>query len=383
MQYQRCAIQKPIGEVASCTVETVAKLEFIPNSLFVYGGDTSCDSPSLMYVIAIVTILMDIALVAFQIWWDHRRGKTEYKTFSWIQLTLELIRAFGKPLIFAYTLKVATYDTTVAFTLEALELLIPTGVAITSVLIGCYQSKGWGYQIMIVDSLCAFLGGSFIVLIQGSLFSMESSSASSSDSNNPVTQTAAMRPVMIGLLCSLGPWALILAAVGITAIIWQCILPYALYKGNKPLARLGLKALILYILIFLATSLTPVFALWELCWIFYNRRRENASKPKDKEERMLWEKEHVPNVFPLVRIFRSAAGDHRPFYLRKDFLYWTSSLLALVAFIGRWIVLVNLMSLAGEGFCPSEFKTAVASTILFHFAMNLFSMVLQYFDLSF
>jgi len=343
-----------------------------------------------MYVIAAVTILMDLAQFGTQLWWDQRRGKLEYQTFSWVQLTLELVKNFGKPLIFAYTMKLATLDTTVAFTLEAVELLIPTSVAFTSVILGLYMSKGWGYQIMIVDSICAFLGGAFIVLIQGSLFSMDNgsnSSKSSKNSNeNPITQTAPMKPVMIGLLLSLGPWALILAALGISAIIWQCILPIAMFKDNKPLRKLGLHALLLYILIILIPWLTPIFALWEACWILYDTIRERRRMPKnmDKEEKRAWkEQQGPPNVFPLVRLFRSAAGDRLPFFLRKTFLYWASNVLALVAFVGRWIALVGLMSQAGEAFCPSRLRTAVAATILFHFGMILLGFALQFVGLSF
>lgn len=45
--------------------------------------------------------------------------------------------------------------------------------------------------------------------------------------------------------------------------------------------------------------------------------------------------------------------------------YWLWCLVQMVVFVGRWMVLANLLPLAGEAFCPANVKEIAAGNVLF------------------
>jgi hypothetical protein len=366
IQYIRCARQKSVSEVATCVYESVQKLRWIPAGLFIYGGQRSCPAGHELFVsfaFAMLHHLLYIAAITFQ---EYRKKKTRdesewerVKSFSWIHLCWIMVKDIGSPYLFSFIL----YRDTFAISSKnqlAIFFLTPAPWSITAAICGFLDLKGFGTQQLVVDSIVSLLGwwhlrepGNWLGVFKGPAFP-------SADPSRP----ARMHTVYMGLYMATLPGALFGAALFISLIIIVVIIALSVISNDdkKPRESTGgtkFAGFLLgcWLIFFFIVFITPFLAIWELFWylpkIGIQKRKQGAE-----------------TEFPPVRMCREmfkSRGEAgvKWMWVAKKVLYYPWCVLQFVVFVGRWMVLANLLPVAGDAFCPSSIKELAASYALF------------------
>ncbi|CAI4215996.1 unnamed protein product [Parascedosporium putredinis] len=274
-----------------------------------------------------------------------------------------------EPIITTFVLQKSSFDRNSALTITAMELLQPTAAPLISAAAGWYISRGEGFQVLVTDAVITILG-LLVALPQLALVS----------AINPSLLTTNFGLVPLGLLLALGPWALAYAIGGVFSLTFQLFFILAIIFRSGQLAEIASISLIILLALVTFVVLTPIWAIWELIWkIRHQRRQREPEWQLNKEQKELERKE----MFPLSRYFT------RKFYSTKRwkrwltiFIFWFFATLSFVSFVGKWMVMVNLLGAAGDAYCPSNFVQATFAGLGFKFGVLAIGLAMQYFGLT-
>ncbi|PKS08380.1 hypothetical protein jhhlp_005324 [Lomentospora prolificans] len=343
----------------------------LPNLQFFYdsiniAGSHECNSKIWSFVGVGLSILVEFVHTALKMWLTKKHLSSG---FSWLMLLIRLSSGLGEPIIATVILQRSSFDRTSALVIASLEILQPTAAPLISGVAGWYIGKGEGFQVLATDAVITLLG----------LFLVTPHIALSTGFSQTVSRFN-MGLVPLGLLLAIGPWSLAYVVGSILAVLFQlCFIGGMVFRSGK-LTEFAGKNLIILLSLLIFIGLTPIWALWELIWkLVHLRRRTNPewSALKDEKEREL------KSIFPLARYFK------QKFYSTSSwkrglaiFIFWFFILLSFVSFVGKWMVMVNLLGAAGDAYCPSNFVEATFAGLGFKVAVLAIGLVLQYFNLA-
>ena len=300
------------------------------------------------------------------------RQSTDTRSFSWLQFLIKLVSGIGEPAIQAVLLQKANGDTASGFVLAAMELLQPTAAPLLAAVSGWWFSKGHGFQVLATDALTTLLG-----LVMITAFT----SLQIAFSMVHVGQGMSLL-VLIGLICAVGPWMLTYLLIGCVTLPMQLGLIFGMFEmwisdGESnwgfTVFFMGLGVL-LVVVGFVAA--TPLFAIWEAIWVAIQKKRKWKGQTEKSET-------GEKPLFPLARWF------HRKFHNTSrwkrglvKFVFWLFILMSFASFVGKWMFMVNLLTFAGDAYCPSGYKDATFAGLGFKAGILSFSIVLQFFGLT-
>ncbi|KAH7399398.1 hypothetical protein BKA66DRAFT_565478 [Pyrenochaeta sp. MPI-SDFR-AT-0127] len=338
IQYLRCVTQRKLEEVNSCVSTTIRKLQWLPPGLFVYGGGKSCPRLSILIASTMLNILIEIAHVCLEIWWYKRRPTEKY--FSWVELCRALILGFGVPLLMAFALSKSSVENSLIASL-GIFLMTPRSAPIVALLSGIFLGKGFGSQVLLVDSLVSiasfFLMGTFTDMLKGPRVP---------PSIAAVDQPAELARVYLGLFLTTIPGFAIGALYFITGNAIIPLVLISIFLKMSVFAKLAFRIWAAWICFFAFFFAAPFLAMWEIGWMVV---------VKDKER-----------VFPPLRFFRGlfGTGAHWLAMLGRYLFYWIWVGLMFAVFVGRWMFIVNVLQAAGDAFCPASLTPAVVGGTL-------------------
>ena len=375
-QYQRCAAQKPHGEVEGCVTDSVAKLKWIVPDLYIWGGGGSCPSHAPLYVTFVFKMIIEVLEVIGEIWLAKRRQKTNEQTrggattgsrlhdqpFSFSRLLFSLLQGIGWEALVAFLLYREAF---VGFFpgLLAVFLFTPRAVPFTAALAGLAGAPVWGVQKLLVDGMVAMLAVSALnpVALRDAPFTLAP----------PRPQGADMPPafpaLFYGLFVANYPAYLLLAAYFLVAAVLPFMAVVFLCRGRekRPKAKACVKMFFLLLMLIVYPWVVPILALAEI--IFNLVHRKNKSR---RFGPVRW----VDELLEGVSQWKLTA---------LAVLYWMWCLLAFVIFVGRWMVIVNLFTIAGDVFCPSSLKEFAGGGIGVVIALVVGNLGLQKLGLSY
>ncbi|KAK3939302.1 hypothetical protein QBC46DRAFT_342632 [Diplogelasinospora grovesii] len=371
-QYTRCAVQSPSEDVGRCTVETTAKLRYLPASFFIYFGAPQCDSKLWSLVGVACSIVLDFLQIGALM---YLRGT---KSFSWLQFLLKLAAGLGEPAIQAVLLMRRSSGensaSSAGFVIAAMEFLQPTAAPLLAGLAGWHFSKGHGFQVLATDAVTTLAG---VLMILGFTTMQVLSVLIPSASGGSML-------VPIGLLCAVGPWLLMYLLFGFIAIPLQLgfMLGFVEAWLFETHYMFGVAFLALGILIVVVgfVAFTPIWALWELGWVLWQKKKNKKNKNKSAK---VEEKTGEKPIFPLARYFRERFQNTSRFKRGLvKFVFWLFILMSFASVVGKWMFMVNILSLAGDAYCPSGYKEATFAGLGFKAVMLGAGVAAQFFSLT-
>ncbi|KAM7212444.1 hypothetical protein V8F06_012170, partial [Rhypophila decipiens] len=388
-QYTRCAVQTQPAtheSVQSCVTDAVSRLSsVIPAPLFIYFGASECDSRLWSFIGVALSITLELAHLTAIMYINHRAGDHSHTSFSWLQFLVKLASGLGEPAVQSLLLQKAnslvrnnTSPTSgggsVPFVLAAMEFLQPTAAPLVAAISGWYFSKGFGFQVFATEAITTLLG--FVMILGFTSFQLLLILAAL---GMGVAGSIGIAPflVPIGLLCAVGPWALVYLSFGLMGLPMQIGLMFGLIEmclGSETGYGFGLFFICLLILIMVLgfVGLTPIFAIWEAIWPLMVVGTKEVMAVKTEED-----------LFPLARWFRRRFQNTSR--LKRGFVkcvFWTFIALSLVSFVGKWMFMVNILNLAGDVYCPNGYKEATWGGLGFKAAVLLVGVLLQFFGLT-
>lgn len=318
-------------------VDTISKLRWLSEGLFIWGGQSKqCSGVAPFFISTAFTIVADLLETAYQMWSYRKKGKEKH--FSWATLWWQLVKGFGTPALQAYLFYRQSFSTSV-FTLLQIFLLTPKIAPIIGFVSPFLIGKTWAVQLLTVDTLLAIasLYTPYVTIMNllntGSIQSQDTPSG--------------MWIVSLGTLLTVIPGlgvALLYMASGV--VMWAFFILGCIFKTGWPF-RFGFTLLIFWLALIFFFVISPIFALWEIGWKAF------AGKERKFE-------------FPPLRWVEDAMGSTSwVAKFLKYFGYWFWCLVQLAVFVGRWMILANLLPLAGEAFCPSKAKEIATGSALF------------------
>lgn len=362
IQYQRCTIQKPPEQVPACVTDTIAKLRWIDSGMFIWGGQPSCDGVVSLFVGMAFTMLIELLHMGVDLWWYRFRGETP--RFSWVKLWWSLVAAFGEPILKAYLLYRHSFGSSM-WTLLRIFLLTPRIAPVIGVLSPLVAgSKSWGVQVLTVDTLLAILGLFSPFMFVSATTAGVSVGFVGVGGDDEYAAPEGLALVGIGSLLAVVP-AVIVAALYMASgvVMWGLFILACLIRKSR-VAGWGLNILGFWLCLVFFFVISPLFAIWEVCWRGFCRERKDEFPP------LRWAESFVSNGAWWSRFLRSVG-------------YWIWCAVQFVVFVGRWMVLANILPVAGDAFCPVGVKAAAAESALLALGTVLSSLGLRYAGLTY
>lgn len=375
MQYVRCARQnRSPSDITACVLSTTDAVVWISLDFFIYGGqEKKCKAGGRSFAAVLMpmlfTFLLELVDFAVDVWLWRRKCKKEYgeppKVFSWIGLCEKLIRGFGMPFLVAYVVYPRTFEAS-ALALVLLFILKPRATPLIAIPAKRLIGTGYGTQLLFVDSLIA-LSGVLITMLTGSTwipdFRLIFSGPESARTMN------------------LGSWITFLPLLVLYGIYNICqaffvvflIIGVLVYWGlrNSRLLKWAFSIVLFWWGLIICFALSPIFAVFELGWSIYCNRKKLKGTEK---------------IFPLARFFATffdSDSGHWLMKIGKRVLYYPWCVLMFAVFVGRWMALVNLMTIAGDAFCPAKWTETAVSYVMFSLVTIVIPTTLRFFELSF
>jgi hypothetical protein len=334
--------------------------------MFIYSGSHECNSKTWSFIGVGLSILIEFIHTAIKMWLSKTYATSG---FSWLMLLVRLASGLGEPIVSSIVLQRSSFDSTSAFLIGAMELLQPTAAPLIAGVAGWYISKGEGFQVLTTDAVITLLG---LFLAAPHIALTNSMTASNSGYN--------LGLVPLGLILAIGPWALAYGIGGIFSLAFQfCFILAIIFKSDK-LAEFASINLVILIGLIAFVALTPIWAIWELIWkLVHTRRQKKLEWQANKEDK----ERELKNVFPLARYFKikfqTTSSWKRGLAI---FVFWFFILLSFVSFVGKWMVMVNLLGAAGDAYCPSHFAEATFAGLGVKVGVLAIGVALQYFGLT-
>jgi hypothetical protein len=289
-----------------------------------------------------------------------------------LRLLIRLVSGLGEPLIQTLVLKRTSYGTAATFVIAAMEFLQPTAAPLLAAITGWYLGKGEGFQILTTDGVITGFG-----IILGVM----SGAVASRDMAAPTKSPLGL--VLISLLLAIGPWALAYCILGVFGFSFQLffilgLIELWLIDTGHCLSVAG-AAFMVFVFLLLFIGLTPVFALWELGWKCYDIRR----RAKPQWNAMDENKREQKHIFPLARHFKRRYKDTKRWKRALvKMIFWGFIFLSFVSFVGKWIIMVQILGYAGDAYCPGQFAEATFAGLGFKVGVLGIGVALQYFGLT-
>ncbi|KAK3326994.1 hypothetical protein B0T19DRAFT_420555 [Cercophora scortea] len=63
-------------------------------------------------------------------------------------------------------------------------------------------------------------------------------------------------------------------------------------------------------------------------------------------------------------------------------LRWLWAVVMFFTFVGKWMIVTSILSLAGDGYCPAKVKESIISGEAASFVASALSVALKYFGLA-
>jgi hypothetical protein len=317
----------------------------------------------------LLTFLLEIARFGVDVWIYRRQCKQEYeeppKTFSWIALCEKLVYGFGVPVLVAYVVYPRSFEAS-ALALVSIFLLKPRATALIAIPAKKMLGTGYGAQLLFVDSLIA-LAGVFIPLI-------------AQTSWIPNWGLILSGPSSVQLM-NIGLWITFLPLIVIAVIYEICGAIFVVMIGlgllvywvlrNSRLLGWAFSILLFWWGLIICFALSPLIAVFEFAWLARVKLKKKKGEAK---------------IFPLARFFGKFfdfESGHWLMRIGKRVLYYPWCILMLGVFVGRWMALVNLMSLAGDAFCPASWTETAVAYFFFTLITIVVPTLLHFFGLAF
>ncbi|KAH8707623.1 hypothetical protein GQ44DRAFT_830943 [Phaeosphaeriaceae sp. PMI808] len=224
-------------------------------------------------------------------------------------------------------------------------VMTPKAAPLTALLSGIFLNKGFGTQVMLVDSLVSIASFWLMSTIEGT-FKGPQVPPSITDPEKP----AKLWLIYLGLYLATLPGFVIGALYFISGCALYPLFIVSFCLRMTVFAKLAFKIWLAWICFFAFFLASPFLAIWEIGWKIF---------VKDKDR-----------VFPPLRFFRRlfGKGSHWIAWVGRYILYWIWVAFVFTVFLGRWMFLVNILQLAGDAFCPSSLTPAAISGVLLTFA---------------
>lgn len=355
-----------------CVTTSISKLRWILPDVFIWGGNKSCASTAILYVAFVFKSIFEVLEVVGAIWWSKREHKnaqklgtskdTEEQSFSFSRLTFAFLQGFGVETLMAYLLY---REAIVGFLagLFVIFLYTPRPVPFTAGLTGVFLGKAWGVQMLVVDGLIAMVAASTVSPIplgDDGYFSLAPPPPSGPDV--PMQFPA----LYYGLFIANYPVYLLFAAYLILGIILPFMaLVYLCIPKKRYKAKACLKIFLLMLLLLAYPFVVPILGFAEVIFKLVHW--------KDKKRKfgpVRWADDLLQGVSPRKMAVLSV-------------LYWVWCVLHFVIFVGRWMVVVNMLAIAGEVFCPSSLGEVVGGGLGATIGLVLANLGLQVSGLSY
>lgn len=349
VQYQRCALQKDFDSVRSCVVSTIAKLRWLSPGMFIWGGQAACEGVDSLLIATAFTMLIELLLMLADFWWYRFKG--EKPTFSWVKMWWSLVAAFGEPILKAYLLYRRSFDASM-FTLLRIFLLTPRIAPVIGMISPFVIGKSWGVQVLTADTLLTILGlySPFITFVGMSV------SVTGAEQEPGVPGNLWL--VYVGSLMAAVPGLGVAALYMLSgALMWVCFIIGCLCKSGRPFSW-GFTILGFWLALIFMFVISPLFAIWEVGWKLFRNDRKNEFPP------LMWFESSLCSDYWVAKVLRTVG-------------YWLWCLIQFAVFVGRWMILANILPAAGEAFCPVGVKEVAAEGALFALATALCSMGLR------
>jgi hypothetical protein len=370
MHYARCSLQEP-GAIETCVRRETDKLKWLPLSLPVlYGGQLRCPPTYAVMGTFIVMMCFEIIKIVVEVvmwrrgWLQDKDMEGEKpKQFSWLRLLWWLTYAFGQPLLTA--LVIYRGNTGDAWTLlMGLFALTPRAFSIVAAISGAWLSKGYGAQLLFIDSLIGVISWGYF-----------NPSIRFWDTVVPPTYDGApwyLGHFYKGIFLATMPSGILTFLYFVSGIAIPASIVLAIWLKSGAIAKLGGYVWCMWFLFAVWCMAMPFFALYELVWRIY-LKASSRGRARTGERR----------VFPPVRwhrrLFAKVSAPHWGFRVAKHGLYWVWCAMQFVEFVGRWMAIVYLLPLLGKSFCPSKVAESAVLYVLFGFVMLFSPFVLRYF----
>lgn len=260
-------------------------------------------------------------------------------------------------MLMAYALSKSSIEDSLLASL-GIFLMTPKAAPVTALLSGIFLGKGFGSQVLMVDSLVSM--ASFALM---STYGDTLKGPRVPPSIATVDQPAGFPLVYLGLYLTGLPGFVIGALYFFTGNAIIPLVLISIFLKMSVFAKLAFRIWIAWICFFAFFFATPFLAIWEIGWKAF---------VKDKER-----------VFPPLRFFRRVFGEgaHWIAWLGRYLLYWVWVGLMFTVFVGRWMFMVNILQAAGDAFCPASLTPAVVGGALVTFAAVAGNFALRVFGL--
>ena len=362
--------------MSSCTVDTTAKLHWLPSSFFIFSDAATCDTKIWTFVDIGLTLVIDALLMAARKLSKAR--KNGISAFSWMLFLFNIAKGLGHPILEVLVIR---RDADMSFEsnvlVAAMKLLQPTQAPLLAAIGGVLLSKGEAFQILMTDAVTTLAGAVFVLLATAGQIVTSPSATLASYSGGPGSGFAL---IPIGFLLAVGPWLLLYVLVGFGGLIFQLFFIFALIEmclvedPSGICLGIALFGLAIFVVEALFVVLTPVWALWELGWNVWikTNKRKAQSLEKDGGEKP---------VFPLARYFRRRM-EKAWFRRLMVCIFALFLILSFASFVGKWMLTVNILNYAGDAYCTSHNKEAVFAGLGFRIVMVLSALALEYLGLT-
>ncbi|KAK5651902.1 hypothetical protein OQA88_11561 [Cercophora sp. LCS_1] len=337
IQYMRCTSQVPPSSVAACVSSQTSKIDWLPAYIYAWSGQsTPCSGATPVFVSITFDMLSVVAHVILTILIARWRGLPP-QTFSFVNLWVNFLIGFAKPIGEGILLNLSA---PAPFTFM-LPLLRPNGFAIAAAVSGAFGSRGWGVQYLAIDS--------FGTLVTFLTFHLRAPDFWNGRVVVPgeVGAPPALQAMYNGMFVATLPGALFASAYVLSGL-WPVLLVVAVVTKTWAFAKLAFKIWLTWVCFFLVVLTSPFLAVWEMVWKLLHR---NEAKTGER--------------FPAVRWY-AAWFTEKGNTLRLVGVvgYWTWVVLQFAVFVGRWMVLANLLPLAGDAWCPASLREVEAGSAL-------------------
>lgn len=300
-----------------------------------------------------------------------RQSNNDGQSFSWLQFLIKLVSGLGEPAIQVLLLQKANGDISSGFVLAAMEFLQPTAAPLLAAVAGWWFSKGHGFQVLATDAFTTLFG---LVMISGF------TSMQIAYSVTRVGQEKSLL-VLIGLICAVGPWVLTYLLIGCVTLPMQLGVILGMIEmcvGSETSYGFGVFFMGLGVLVVVVgfVAATPLFAIWEAIWVAVQKKRKWKGQMEKSET-------GEKPLFPLARWFRRRFQNTSTFKRGLiKFVFWLFIFMSFASFVGKWMFMVNILTFAGDAYCPSGYKDATFAGLGFKAGILSFSIMLQFFGLT-
>ena len=336
----RCTSQVPPSSVVSCVSSQTSKLGWLPTYMYAWSGQSASCSGAAPILISIASDVISVIAHVILTILVARWRRLPPQTFSFVNLWVSFLIGFAKPIGEGVLLNLSA-PAPFAF---MLPLLRPNGFAVAAAVSGAFGSRGWGVQYLAIDS--------FGTLATFLLFNLRAPDFWNGRVVVPREAVPGAPPALQvmynGMFVATLPGALFACAYVLSGL-WPMLLVVAAVTKKWAFARLAFKIWLTWACFFLVVLTSPFLAVWELVWKRLHRHEAKAGER-----------------FPAVRWYAAWFTGEKGDLLKLVGIlgYWAWVAVQFSVFVGRWMVLANLLPLAGDAWCPASLKEIEAGSAL-------------------